>query len=360
MAMAVAEQDATDATAPTEQLFDAIRAGDQGRVEGALRKGASVRDTTICENSDVISAGTVSPLMLAVVERRPLIVKLLLERRANPNWTRPHNGATAAFIAVSRGHAVDEEMVKLLVDHGASVNLPMSHGNTLVFRAAMEGHLNMVRLLVELGAELETPDDIGRTPLFMAAKNGHMHVIRLLASLKADLVTTACDSGLTPLFISAYNTRFETTKTLLLLGAPVHVYDLMRYSDSHGDTRQLRTDLQAWAVEALAQHRTFCNTFLFGCSAHEGTLLAALGGMEEQRREIGAFVGIPTGVELARLRKFLADLEAIIWAAYDEEWPMSDDDSSSSSRPRSERRRRQWWRFGSCSGSGVTEAVNQR
>ena len=44
----------------------------------------------------------------------------------------------------------------------------------------------------------------------------------------------------------------------------------------------LRADLQAWVADALTQHRTFHDTFLHGCSAHEGIALAMLGGLEEQ------------------------------------------------------------------------------
>ena len=60
-------------------------------------------------------------------------------------------------------------------------------------------------------------------------------------------------------------------QTLLLLGAPVTIQDLKQETPAHGNTRQLRADLQAWAADALTQHRTFHNAFLFGCSAHPST-----------------------------------------------------------------------------------------
>ena len=42
-------------------------------------------------------------------------------------------------------------------------------------------------------------------------------------------------------------------------------------ANAGGTTLQLRADLQAWAADALTQHRTFHDTFLFGCSAHPST-----------------------------------------------------------------------------------------
>ena len=107
---------------------------------------------------------------------------------------------------------------------------------------------------------------------------------------------------------------------LLLLGAPVTAHDLRQHPNARGNTRQLRADLQAWAADALTQHRTFHDTFLHGCSAHEGIALAALGGVDVVREEIGAFVGIVVGAELRRLRAVGPAIAAVDWAAHDEEW----------------------------------------
>ena len=96
--------------------------------------------------------------------------------------------------------------------------------------------------------------------------------------------------------------------------------DFKVYSNARGNTRQLRADLQAWAADALTQHRTFHDTFLFGCSAHEGIALAALGGVDEVREEIGAYVGIVVGAELRRLRAVGPAISAVDWSAHDQPW----------------------------------------
>ena len=75
-------------------LFRAIRKGDLGGVEAALRDGASVDSTTTAEEGefDNLSAGLLSALMLAIEVGGGLgIVKLLLERGADVHWARPHN-----------------------------------------------------------------------------------------------------------------------------------------------------------------------------------------------------------------------------------------------------------------------------
>ena len=112
--------------------------------------------------------------------------------------------------------------------------------------------------------------------------------------------------------------HFEATKALLLLGAPVTIEDLKQYGHATGDARQLRADLQAWAADALVQHRTFTSTFLFGCSAHGDIALTILEGEEELRAQVAEFVGIVVGKELRRTRAMGPAIAAIDWAARDE------------------------------------------
>ena len=149
---------------------------------------------------------------------------------------------------------------------------------------------------------------------------GHANVIRLLVNLKPDLVITATKAGSTPLRISVHQDHLEATKTLLLLGAPVTIRDLKQYANATSDARQLRADLQAWCADALTQHRTFHDTFLFGCSAHEGIALAALGGVDRVLERISEFAGIVVGAELRRLRAVGPAIAAVDWAAHDQPW----------------------------------------
>ena len=151
-----------------------------------------------------------------------------------------------------------------------------------------------------------------------AAANGRAYVLRLLAELEADITTTD-NNGDGPLTVSVQQGHLEATKTLILLGAPVTAQDLRQRDDVPGNARQLRADLQAWAGDALVQRYTFQSTFLFGCSACEGSKLAMLEGEVDVRAEIGAFVGIVVGMELQRLRAVGPAIAAVDWAAHDEE-----------------------------------------
>ena len=104
--------------------------------------------------------------------------------------------------------------------------------------------------------------------------------------------------------------------------------DLKQRAGAHGDARQLRTDLQAWAADALLQRYTFQSTFLFGCMVGEDIPLAMLEGEVDVRAEIGAFVGIVVGAELRRLQAMRPAIAAVDWAAHDEELPDTSDDEA--------------------------------
>lgn len=57
----------------------------------------------------------------------------------------------------------DESMIKMMIDHGADVNVRDNEGRTLLHEARM---LSNVRLLLALGADINAQDDDGNTPLF--------------------------------------------------------------------------------------------------------------------------------------------------------------------------------------------------
>ena len=55
------------------------------------------------------------------------------------------------MVATIHGH---EEIVKLLIDHGAEVNRTGKAGGTALMAASLQGHGEIVKLLIEKGAEV--------------------------------------------------------------------------------------------------------------------------------------------------------------------------------------------------------------
>uniref|UniRef100_A0A8C2BW69 Uncharacterized protein n=1 Tax=Cyprinus carpio TaxID=7962 RepID=A0A8C2BW69_CYPCA len=70
--------------------------------------------------------------------------------------------------------------VNLLLQRGASVNLPDESGRTPLSYACEMGHLDAVKILVKSGADPEAADAWGNTALMYAAAAGHSAVVEFL------------------------------------------------------------------------------------------------------------------------------------------------------------------------------------
>ncbi|CAI8022700.1 Ankyrin-1, partial [Geodia barretti] len=71
-------------------------------------------------------------------------------------------------------------------------------GSTALHVAAQKGKTDVVRLLTEAGAQLDIQKTSGATPLFMACQNGHSDVVEILIrnganiNLPRDLASFHC------------------------------------------------------------------------------------------------------------------------------------------------------------------------
>lgn len=72
------------------------------------------------------------------------------------------------------------EVVKMLVDAGANVNLKGEEGFTALMRAAVAGYADSTKALIEAGADLNLRDDNGNTAMMLAEDNSHSKIVRLL------------------------------------------------------------------------------------------------------------------------------------------------------------------------------------
>lgn len=93
-------------------------------------------------------------------------------------------GRTPLHIAAEKGYA---EIVLVLVEKGAEVNITDSNGNTpLIFIIHKAGNLQVTRRLLEKGAAVNTQNRTGETALMYAAWRGHSDIVRLLLENRAD------------------------------------------------------------------------------------------------------------------------------------------------------------------------------
>ena len=109
-------------------------------------------------------------------------MQFLLSRKANAEITTV-NGDTPAHTATSRG---DAEIVRLLLEGGASADAENRLRQRPLHVASALGRTGIVRLLIEKGAEVNAKDTGQNTPLHRAAMYGHREVAEILLANGAD------------------------------------------------------------------------------------------------------------------------------------------------------------------------------
>ncbi|RYP68603.1 hypothetical protein DL771_006575 [Monosporascus sp. 5C6A] len=114
------------------------------------------------------------PLFVALANGHRDAVKALLQLEHSPSKDNitarleygrdfaAYKGQTLLSWAVEKGH---KEIVQLLLDKGAEIDLKDSKSRTPLSWAAGKGHKEIVQLLLDKGAEIDSKDSSSRTPL---------------------------------------------------------------------------------------------------------------------------------------------------------------------------------------------------
>ena len=123
-----------------------------------------------------------NPFLYAGAEGLLDILKLLIDADADTTLTNRFGG-TALIPAAERGHV---EVVRELLTRS---NVDVNHINNLGWTALMEAivlsnggpsHQEIVKLLIEHGADVNIPDHDGVSPLQHAKRRGFDEIVRLL------------------------------------------------------------------------------------------------------------------------------------------------------------------------------------
>lgn len=118
------------------------------------------------------------PLGLAAFFGHRAIVEFLLKNGAKVNTAaRNAQRVTSLHGAVARR---DVEIVKMLLERGANPNATQERGFVPLHDAAANGNLALVQLLVKHGARVDAKADDGKTPGDMATERGHKEVAEWL------------------------------------------------------------------------------------------------------------------------------------------------------------------------------------
>ena len=187
-------------------IINLVQKNDLLSVEEALKNGADV-NTTDSQKRSLLLLATIkkqkemaallvkygadvnqqaenldSPFLYAGATGQTELLKLFLSNGARFDVFNRYNGS-ALIPACERGHV---ETVQLLAN---TKNYPIDHVNRLGWTALMEAvilgdgsenYQQIVKILKEAGAKMDIPDNDGITPLHHAKSRGFVEIVKLL------------------------------------------------------------------------------------------------------------------------------------------------------------------------------------
>ena len=203
----------------TTPLYMAVVLGHKDIVRVLLERGA---------DPNIAGAWGRTPLLTAIRARLDDVTHMLIERGADPNIA-DHEKHTPLRYASARG---DTDLVRLLLGRGADPNKTEPHrpdkpwkfpGSTALMCAVYSGHKDIVRLLLEKGAQPNVREGTTQgytacTPLHYAAIFGYKDIAQFLLDAGANINRTDKD-GRTPLKCATEKGHQDVGQLLLDRGA---------------------------------------------------------------------------------------------------------------------------------------------
>jgi ankyrin repeat protein len=155
-------------------------------------------------------------LMQAVEHGKIEDVKKLLAAHVNVNWQDPQYGYTALIEAASKG---EKEIVQLLLDAGADINIRNKEGATALDRAKNNDRFSVIPLLTDLTGK--TPEEL----LMKAVEDRNVDRVKGLLKQSKSLNINWQDPqyGYTALIEAASKDQKEIVKLLLDAGADASI-----------------------------------------------------------------------------------------------------------------------------------------
>ncbi|KAF3929044.1 Ankyrin-3 [Dactylellina cionopaga] len=160
-------------------------------------------------------------------------VATLLDWRADIDALNTASNRRALHAACENGH---EDVVRILLQRGASVNVADEDGKTPLHLAAADGGEGITRMLIQSGADLNAVDDEGDLPLHVAADNGSSDIVPLFLRARVKVDTPGFGKR-SPLMRAVANGHKATVRCLLDEGANVNQRDETGWTALHWAVR---------------------------------------------------------------------------------------------------------------------------
>ncbi|CAF0726075.1 unnamed protein product [Brachionus calyciflorus] len=175
--------------------------------------------------TELLEENADSVLGLACASGYIELVSVLLAINSNSNLdnvskSKIKSESTPLIEACSNGH---EQIVDLLLKHGANPNKKSSSGSTPLHYAIQNNHANIVRKLLETCKDIiviDQPNENGHTPLMEASSNGNLECVKILVECGlANVNTYSAEFKETALTLASYKGHVDVVRYLLEKGA---------------------------------------------------------------------------------------------------------------------------------------------
>lgn len=213
----------TDSMSPP--LFYAAEGGHEEFAAFLLANGAEV---------DAKNHNDVTALFIAAQVGAASVVRLLMDKGADPNLRSTRDDVLPLYVACFEGHL--DVVKELLLFHNAKEceeqggsELPMSvnmvnaagvgaDGSTALMASCERGHKDIVEFLLSYGAEKDARGKSGETALMWAVQEGYFGIVELLLQ-RGSSVNIQKNDGATPLFLAVLSGDTRMVSLLLAYGA---------------------------------------------------------------------------------------------------------------------------------------------
>ena len=192
-----------------------------------------------------------SPLMYAANSGDKTLVQALLDRHVDVN-ANSNAGPALGWAVCAKPTPDKEEMVELLLAAGANTELMNQHptkkriGETALGCAASRNFQDMILLLLQHGAAVDARDSEGFTPLMGAISWNNLAGVRALLAHGANVNVTSPKDGSTAMIVACKrsNVSNEIVQALIDYGADVNLADKwgatpLAYAANIGDMRRV-------------------------------------------------------------------------------------------------------------------------
>ena len=155
----------------TTALHEAVTQGQEDAVKALLEAGAD-RDATTTDSMRVVREDLLDLITIAKEQ----------DRFASREIQDAHEKTPLYIAADSNQHTI----ARLLIAHGAQVDLTTNLGATALHVATFRGHVEMVNLLLESGADASKRTKSGATTLHLAAESKVPELVEIMLSQGVD------------------------------------------------------------------------------------------------------------------------------------------------------------------------------